>query len=296
MRRIAILYCVLSSLTHGTSLIAIDSLCWRTLCRHDVPTLRDMWWQTWPSIFVLITYHHTGVSYAVQVVTSDFDRSYPFYSWPGNETVGDGNSLTELTLLCVVHSCDHGPFLMVGFQQYNPTENCIKRRNQSREEGIWFLKIKLTLQQIHTILNSSATLDPIIPVWCKTSGGRTSEMSYIHVRSEQSPSSMVTANPTPENNCLPDSVVYVSSNSTGNSVTKLFKITTLCLALLFIIDRYLMSSYLTHSVVHVSWMFICAICVVDECVDHFWSTYWVNLLLFCIHNIMSMSKVSYMNF
>lgn len=73
--------------------------------------------------------------HAVQTVTSDFAVSYPFYIWPGNETVGGGK--TELTLLCVVHGCNHGPVLVVGDQLYFPSEDCKVGSNQSRKEGIW---------------------------------------------------------------------------------------------------------------------------------------------------------------
>ena len=123
------------------------------------------------------------------VVTTGFPNvSFPFYYWPENITVADKD--TELELLCVVHGCNRGPYLVVKGYSFKAHNNelvesqCKVVPNKSYEDGIWFLRMKATLNEVGNHTNIVVGTDEEIPVFCRTTMDSTAT-SYIRYVSRQ---------------------------------------------------------------------------------------------------------------
>ena len=116
------------------------------------------------------------------MITSDVNGTYPFYLSPENITITDPGD--SLDLLCAVHDCNSGPFLVIGGSHFGPDDSelveshCKRMPNVREEDGIWFLRIKSTLSKIQNYVTLSG--DEPIPIWCRT-GVVNSTISYIHI-------------------------------------------------------------------------------------------------------------------
>ena len=129
------------------------------------------------------------------MITAEFSDTDPFYYWPQNITIADdGDAMLELS--CMIHDCDNGPFLVIqGYHFSDRTHSELVeakcKKVDEMDVGIWFLHMKLTLNETRNYVNMTAGEEPI-PIWCRT-GDDNSPVSYIHI---------IVSNPEMDNNSI----------------------------------------------------------------------------------------------
>ena len=122
--------------------------------------------------------------------------SYPFCAWPANVTSDECDS--NISLLCVIHDCSHGPRIVVGnhtFDEANGlTTSCIHRPDSELLTviGTWIAHLRLNISDIAQDWSSN---EPI-PMYCATFDHK-SEEAYLSI---------------PENCQSPTPSIYTSSS------------------------------------------------------------------------------------
>ena len=135
--------------------------------------------------------------------------SYPFCAWPANVTSDecDGN----ISLLCVIHDCSHGPRIVVGNHTYveanGLTTSCIYRPDSEplTAIGTWMAYLTLNITDIAQDWSSNKP----IPMYSATADHR-SEEAYLSIPEDcQSPTLItITSSSMPTYNIRTFSLVF----------------------------------------------------------------------------------------
>ena len=162
----------------------------------------------------------SGFICSLQYIPLYSNESYPFLSWPINQTISREN--TEVSLICMVHNCNHGAKLIIGYASnknwtYDPA-SCLVLNESDWHLGVYIIQANVSLQNISSQQNAST----LIPVWCKV-GEDVTNASYIHVIDEQQPTTEPYTEVLSSTYC-PCS--FPSSTSSGDGIINFFKPST----------------------------------------------------------------------
>ena len=124
--------------------------------------------------------------------------SYPFCAWPTNITVDECDN--NISLLCVIHGCFHGPSIIVGNLTFVPgntdlTTSCAQGP-YSDTDGTWVVHLTLKISDVARSWNSNES----IPMYCATANNQ-SEVAHLSILTNcsttSSTSSTIIHTPTP---------------------------------------------------------------------------------------------------
>ena len=184
-----------------------------------------------------------GVIHTLQNIPVNSTGSYPFLSWPKNQTITRDNA--EVYISCVVHDCAHGAELIIGYTHndnwtYEPA-SCLFQ-NGRNIDGIYIIEANVSLQNISSQQNPRMPM----PVWCRVSGQKVTNTSYIHVINDQPPTTEPnTELPSSTMNCPCDLLIQTSSGG-GNiyffkpSTFRLTECLLLCMFIYVMIQNLIM--------------------------------------------------------
>lgn len=167
-------------------------------------------------IILLLTIAHCAAAIApfdalrslFNLKVSSGKDSYPFCAWPANVTSDECDS--NISLLCVIHDCSHGPRIVVGNHTYveanGLTTSCIHRPDSEplTVSGTWMAYLTLNITDIAQDWSSN---EPI-PMYCATAD-RKSEEAYLSIPEDcQPPTPIITSSSMPTYHIQTFSLVF----------------------------------------------------------------------------------------